>query len=120
MAATQTVSEDEVRKQLRGIVDPCSESRGIGNDIVDMGLIDSIEIEDDEVTVLMRLTSPACHMVSYFNREVETRVETLDGVESVTLETDSGLSWDESKMTPDGRRRREEYVSELRHSAVED
>jgi metal-sulfur cluster biosynthetic enzyme len=120
MTATQTISEDDVRNQLREIVDPCSESRGIGNNIIDMGLLDSIEIENNEVTVYMRLTSPACHMVSYFDREVETQVETIDGVKSATLETDSGLNWDKNEMTPEGRRRREEYISELRQPAGED
>lgn len=107
------VTESDVRDRLRGIVDPCSESRGIGNDIIDMGLLDSIEIDNGRVTVSMRLTSPACHMVGYFSREVRDRVGALDGVESVTLETDSGLDWDPSKMTAEGRRRRDEYVEQL-------
>jgi metal-sulfur cluster biosynthetic enzyme len=107
------ISEADVKERLRGIVDPCSESRGIGNDIVDMGLLDSVDVDGGHVTVRMRLTSPACHMVGYFSREVSDRVGSLDGVESVELETDSGLNWDQSKMTTAGRRRREEYLGQL-------
>jgi metal-sulfur cluster biosynthetic enzyme len=120
MAATHSLTRDDIREQLRGIVDPCSESRGIGNDIIDMGLLDGITIDDGHVTVNMRLTSPACHMVSYFNREVEIRVGELEAVEDVTLETDSGMNWDTTRMTEAGRQRRDAYVHNLHDSTDDD
>jgi metal-sulfur cluster biosynthetic enzyme len=110
------VTRAAVRERLRGVVDPCSESRGIGNDVIDLGLLEDIEIDDGHVTVSLRLTSPACHMVGHFNREITDRVGALDGVDAVTLETDSGLNWDPSRMTPEGRQRREAYIDRLRES----
>ena len=112
--SSTTVSQSAVRERLDEITDPCSESRDIGNSIVGMGLVDSIDIENGHVTVSMRLTSPACHMVSYFSREIRDRVGTIEGVQSIELETDSGLNWDENRMTPDARRRRDEYLERLR------
>lgn len=107
------VTEDAVRAKLREIVDPCSAARGTDHDVIDMGLLESIDIEDGDVTVNMRLTSPTCYMVPYFIRETENRVRELDGVDSVTLETDAGMEWRPEMMSDDAKRRREEYLDGL-------
>lgn len=107
------VTEDAVRAKLREIVDPCSAARGTDHDVIDMGLLESIEIERGDVTVHMRLTSPTCYMVPYFIRETENRVGELDGVDSITLETDAGMEWRPEMMSDDAKRRREEYLDGL-------
>jgi metal-sulfur cluster biosynthetic enzyme len=109
------VTTDAVREKLREIVDPCSAARGTDNDVISMGLLDSIEIDGTDVTVQMRLTSPTCFMVPYFIRETEERVGGLEGVDSVTLETDAGMEWQPSMMSEDAKRRREEYLDGLRN-----
>ncbi|MDZ7688990.1 MAG: iron-sulfur cluster assembly protein [Halobacteriales archaeon] len=63
MTATEGRPSGEIRDALRDIVDPCSAATGSDLDIVEMGLVESVEVEDDEVIVEMRLTTPACHMV---------------------------------------------------------
>jgi metal-sulfur cluster biosynthetic enzyme len=98
---------DAVRDALREVVDPCSAGTGSNLDIVEMGLVKSIEISASHVDVEMRLTSPACFMVPYFIDEVEEHVGSLDGVESVDLETDDGFEWSRDMMTETARRRRQ-------------
>jgi metal-sulfur cluster biosynthetic enzyme len=102
---------EAVRQQLQEIVDPCSAATGSNLDIVEMGLIDSIEIDDSHVDVNMRLTTPACHMVPYFVREVEEYVGELSGIDSVELETDNGLEWTEEMMSEKAKARREELFA---------
>jgi metal-sulfur cluster biosynthetic enzyme len=107
------VTVDAVRGKLREIIDPCCAARGTDNDVIEMGLLKSIDIDGTDVTVEMRLTSPACFMVPYFVRETKERVGRLDGVDSVTLVTDAGMEWRPSMMSEDAKRRREEYLKGL-------
>ncbi|WP_336000005.1 metal-sulfur cluster assembly factor [Halorientalis halophila] len=99
-------SEARVREALREVVDPCTAANGSDLDVVEMGLIADLTVEDGAVRVDLRLTTPACHMVPYFITEITDRVEPLDGVESVTVETDAGMDWTPEMMTDAARAKR--------------
>lgn len=101
-----------VRECLHEVIDPCSAATGSNLDIVEMGLVKSIDITRGEVHIEMRLTSPMCHMVPYFYEEIEDNVGKVPSVESVTLETDAGFEWDESMMSDEAKRRRQSVLDE--------
>lgn len=103
-----TVERGQIEEQLDGIVDPCSAANGTDLSIIEMGLVEDIAVESSHVTVSLRLTSPFCTQIPYFVDEVEARVGDLDGVSSVTLETDQGMAWHQGMMTESARARREE------------
>ena len=50
-----TLQEDVVREHLKTIVDP-----ELGVNIIDLGLVYGVDIQEGDVTVRMTLTSPAC------------------------------------------------------------
>lgn len=102
-----------VRDRLDEIIDPCSDARGTGISIVEMGLLKRIEIEDGTVHIELRITSPSCMMVGYFIEQAQGRVGELEGVEEVTLETDAGMQWRDDMMTPEAKRRRREHQQTL-------
>lgn len=108
-----------VRDALRDVVDPCSAATGSALDIVEMGLVRSIEVEGGRVAVEIRLTTPACHMVPYFITEVSARVGALEGVEAVDVETDAGLEWTAGMMSAAATRKRAAVLGEYaaRHDA---
>jgi metal-sulfur cluster biosynthetic enzyme len=103
-------SGERVRDALREIVDPCSAANGSNLDIVEMGLLKSVEVSDGDVRVEMRLTTPACHMVPYFIEEIEERVGALSGVESVEVETDDGMEWREEMMSEEAKEKRQAVI----------
>jgi len=122
MTATETEAqpaEDAVRDALRGIVDPCSAANGSNLDIVEMGLVKSVEIDDSEVRVEMRLTTPACHMVPYFIEEIENGVGALSGVESVEVDTDDGMEWEEDIMSEEAKQKRQSVIDRQRSRYTE-
>jgi metal-sulfur cluster biosynthetic enzyme len=106
--------EGKVRDALREIVDPCSAANGSNLDIVEMGLVESIEVTDGDVRVEMRLTTPACHMVPYFIKEIDERVGTLSGVESVEVETDDGMEWSKDMMSEEAKEKRQAVIDKQR------
>lgn len=99
-------TESAVREALGEVVDPCTAATGSNLDVVEMGLVESVEVENGEVRVAMHLTTPACHMVPYFITEIEDRVEPLAGVEAVSVETDDGLTWTADMMSESARAKR--------------
>ncbi|THE64046.1 DUF59 domain-containing protein [Salinadaptatus halalkaliphilus] len=102
------MDDARVRERLDEIVDPCSAANGTDLSIVSMGLIDEIDIDDGHVTVSMHLTTPFCMQIPFFIDEVEDRVGSLEGVDTVTLETDSGVEWHQDMMSEEARRKREQ------------
>ncbi|GAB7020660.1 metal-sulfur cluster assembly factor [Halostagnicola bangensis] len=103
---------EAVRESLREIVDPCSAATGSNLDIVEMGLVKSIDVSENHVHVSMRLTTLTCHMVPYFFEEVEGRVGDLAGIESVELETDGGFEWSEEMLSDTAKQKRQAVLDE--------
>ncbi len=90
-AADGPFSEEKVWAQLRECYDP-----EIPVNIVDLGLIYSVEVNDDEsgkgkrIGVKMTLTAPGCGMGPTIAREAEQRILAVPGVAGAAVE----LVWD--------------------------
>ena len=74
------VTKDQVLAALAQIIDP-----DLGRDIVALGFITSLEIEDGHVLVEIRITTPACPVRDQFKSEAERLVGGLPGTRSVTV-----------------------------------
>jgi metal-sulfur cluster biosynthetic enzyme len=109
------VDEEEVRQQLTHVIDPCSKANGGELNIIEMGLLKSIDIEDGNVTINMRLTTPTCMMIAAFVQQIEEHVGEVSGVKSISLETDDGLQWEPSMMDSNSEavKRRENQVETI-------
>jgi len=108
-----TLQREDVLGCLREIIDPCSAANGTNFNLVEMGVIKGIEIRGRVVSVDLRLTSPACFMLEFFITEIQRRVGSLSGVESVEVQADGGFDWDPSMMDQE---RRSRYLNALRRS----
>ena len=110
-SAAKRDTVEAIRRQLNSIGDPCSVAHGTPMGIEEMGLIERIDIDDDgHVAVALRLTSPCCLNVGYFDVETRTRILQVPGVRSVDVTTDRGLDWDPSMMSDDAKRRRRQSL----------
>jgi metal-sulfur cluster biosynthetic enzyme len=117
-AADAAVGEERVREALREVVDPCTAATGSHLDVVEMGLVADVDVDDGTVRVDLRLTTPACHMVPYFIDAIEEVVTPLPGVDEVAVATDDGTSWTEAMMTEEARRRRRSVLERHRSRAT--
>lgn len=105
---------EQITAQLDEIKDPCSLAAGTPMGLAEMGLVDAVEIsETGAVLVKLRLTSPFCHMIGYFTKEVSRRIKALPGVTAVDLQADNGLDWSPSRISPAATARRDQYLHRL-------
>jgi len=84
MTTTQ-IDPEAVRNILYQVIDP-----ELGCNIVDLGLIYDIVINDGKVTVKMTLTTKGCPMHESIANGVQLAVLNLDGVQEVSVE----MVWD--------------------------
>jgi metal-sulfur cluster biosynthetic enzyme len=91
------VSVDDVRAALAEVTDP---ELPVG--IVDLGLVRSIAVDGDRVSVGLTFTSIACPCTDVLREDVEARLRRLDGVARVEVE-ELFEPWSRDDMTEDGR-----------------
>jgi metal-sulfur cluster biosynthetic enzyme len=91
MTEAKNVTEEQVLDALRQVNDP-----ELGLNIVDMGLIYAVVIEDGKVDVDMTLTTPGCPMHSFIARQAWAAVNNVAGVTEASVR----IVW-EPRWTPD-------------------
>lgn len=90
----------EVREALREVVDP-----ELGVNIVDLGLVYTIDVIDGEVRVTMAMTTPACPLRDYIQDLVEsTLLDRLPGARRVVVDIVQDPPWSEDMMAEAARR----------------
>lgn len=73
--------EAEIWGALRQIIDP-----EIGHNIVEVGLIKSVEIIEEKVTVEMALNTESCPLLDYLVNQVENRLKLINWITDVKVE----------------------------------
>jgi metal-sulfur cluster biosynthetic enzyme len=89
------VSEKEVRKALRQVKDP-----ELNLDLVVLGLIYDVQIDQGHVDVTMSLTSPQCPVAGQLVEQARTAVESVDGVDSADVELTFSPPWTAERIPP--------------------
>lgn len=93
-------TDADIREALRHVVDP-----ELGVNIVDLGLVYGIEIEDTRVRVTMTTTSPACPLAEYLKELADSAIrQHVPGVSDITIVVESEPPWDPDMMSDEGRR----------------
>lgn len=89
------LTEHDILNRLRDVIDP-----EIGLNIVDLGLIYSIEVtNDNQVHVKMTLTTPGCPMHDAMSNWALRAVETTPGVAGAAVEVVWEPPWNPAMMT---------------------
>lgn len=92
------IKQDEVIDKLKTCLDP-----ELGINIVDLGLVYAVNIEDSHVNVLLTLTTPGCPLDSYFVRDITSKIKSIKGVSDVAVELTFEPPWNPSKMSEESR-----------------
>ena len=105
----------DVKAQLQEVLDPCSCMSDHPIDIVDLGLVDDITVDEDaaEARIDILLTSQRCMYVIDIKDEIQERVESVPGIETADVhQVTSGKVWTAERMSEAQRRERRERFQE--------
>ena len=86
---------EKIVKELKQVFDP-----EIPVDVYELGLIYDVFInEDNEVKILMTLTSPNCPVAESLPKEVEDKVKSIDEVKDAEVEITFDPPWTKDLMS---------------------
>lgn len=90
---------EQIVKVLKGIYDP-----EIPVDIYELGLIYDVMVNtDDEVKILMTLTSPNCPVAESLPKEVEDKIRKIEGIKDVEVEITFDPPWSKDLMSEEAK-----------------
>ena len=96
---SEILNKEKVIEALKEVYD-----REIPVNIVDLGLIYEVDINNGEVDVKMTLTAAGCGMGPYIAQQAEWAISELDEVEDVNVDIVFEPPWDPEKITEDGKK----------------
>ena len=96
---SESLNKEKVIEALKEVYDP-----EIPVNIVDLGLIYEVDINNGEVDVKMTLTAAGCGMGPYIAQQAEWAISELDEVEDVNVDIVFEPPWDPEKITEDGKK----------------
>jgi metal-sulfur cluster biosynthetic enzyme len=96
--AEAVLNRDDVLAALKGVYDP-----EIPINVVDLGLVYDVQVNDGNVYVQMTLTFPGCGMGPQIAQQAEWAIQDLDGVEDVQIEMVFDPPWSPDLISPDAR-----------------
>jgi metal-sulfur cluster biosynthetic enzyme len=106
-------TQEDVISRLHEVIDPCSAATNVPLSIVEMGMVENVELASGNVVVALRMTSPLCHALPYFEMEIERVLAGLPGLVRVKCTFDHGGNWEPHNMTVGAQRKlanRREFV----------
>jgi metal-sulfur cluster biosynthetic enzyme len=91
-------SREEVLDILRTVEDP-----ELGMDIVDLGLLYEVEVEDSKAKVTYSLTSMGCPAGPLIAQDIDSAVRQVEGIQDVELELTFDPPWTPDRMSDDAK-----------------
>ncbi len=88
------ITEEKVRNALYSVIDP-----ELGIDVVNLGLIYGIDIDDDSVTITMTLTTPGCPLHESMSSAVYNAVRMIDPEKEVKVNLVWDPPWSPERLT---------------------
>lgn len=92
------VTKEQVYEALHDCYDP-----EIPVNIVDLGLIYDVQVEDDKVAVKMTLTAPGCGMGPFIASQARQKILDLPDVKEATVELVWDPPWDPSRISEEAK-----------------
>lgn len=91
--------EEKVIEMLRMVFDP-----EIPVDIYSLGLVYKIDIDDDANLVIdMTMTAPSCPMADFIIDDARIKLESIDGIKSVTINLVFEPEWTKDMMSEEAK-----------------
>ncbi len=98
-AQTHLALEEKVVEMLKTVFDP-----EIPVDIYSLGLIYKIDLSDEgNLTIDMTMTAPSCPMADFIVEDARLKLETIEGIKSVTINVVFEPEWNRDMMSEEAK-----------------
>lgn len=94
-APSSGITEDKVKLALRRVKDP-----ELNLNILDLGLIYAINVEGNDISIDMSLTSPGCPSGPEIMTDAENQLKALEGVGTVSMNLVWSPPWTPDRIEP--------------------
>ncbi len=91
-------TKEQVYEALHACYDP-----EIPVNIVDLGLIYDVEVNEDKVAVKMTLTAPGCGMGAMIASDAQQKILGIPGVKDATVDLVWDPPWDPSRISEEAK-----------------
>ena len=91
-------TKEEVVDALRVVEDP-----ELGMDIVELGLLYDVEVEDSKVKATYSLTSIGCPVGPMIEQQIKETIEDMEGVSEAETELTWDPPWSPERMSDDAK-----------------
>ncbi|MCL4318288.1 MAG: metal-sulfur cluster assembly factor [Firmicutes bacterium] len=92
------ITEEVIQEALKDVIDP-----ELGYNIVDLGLVYGITIQDSRVDVIMTMTTPGCPATNYIQEGAHERLLSVEGIQDANVDVVWSPPWDPSMMSDDAK-----------------
>ena len=92
--------KEEIMEKLKTVIDP-----EIDIDVVNLGLIYGLDINNGKIDVKMTLTVPGCPLMNYLVKEVETKIKEIDWVKEVVVNLTFDPPWSPDRITEKAKKK---------------
>ena len=89
------VTEKDVRNALKTVKDP-----ELGLDLVVLGLVYDIQVENSDVKAIISLTSPLCPVAGQIVEDAKQAILAMDEVENAEVELTFDPPWTPERISP--------------------
>ena len=98
IVSNNIITEEEIVKCIKTVMDP-----EIPVNLYDLGLIYSINIINNNVSIEMTLTNPNCPVAGQMPENVGKSIEKLNGIKSVEVKLVWSPPWNKNLMSEDAK-----------------
>lgn len=95
---SEPIAKEDIFEALKVVVDP-----ELGINIVDLGLVYDVDIENETVKVTYSLTSMGCPVGPLIEQQMQTVLTMIPGVESVEMAMTFSPPWTIERMSEEAR-----------------
>lgn len=93
------VNKEDVIEVLKTVIDP-----EIGLDVINLGLVYELRVEDDNVYVKMTMTTPGCPLTSWILADAENKIKQIPNVKDVQIELVWDPPWSVDRISEEARK----------------
>ena len=94
------ITKEQVYEALQSCYDP-----EIPVNIVDLGLVYDVQVDNDRVAVKMTLTAPGCGMGTFIANDARQKILALDGVGDATVDLVWDPPWNPGMISEEARQK---------------